>query len=126
MSNMQQDRVDRNYQVFRQTLPRILAGHRGEIALMHDGMIVAYSDTTADAYAAGRLWFGCDGVFSLQEVTDEPVYLGSAGFAVQPALPFRTEPKAGSYDVVRDDAAFGTHIREAIQILKAWWGDTPG
>lgn len=67
--------VDRNYDAFVRSLGTILPRHRGEYALMRHGKIVDYFDRPGSANVAGCERFA-DGVFSIQEVTDEPIDLG--------------------------------------------------
>ena len=71
----QRQEVDRNYDVFVRMLSDILADHRNQYALMRDGAIVAYFDKPGDAYREGVSRFE-DEIFSIQEVTDEPIDLG--------------------------------------------------
>jgi len=71
----QRREVDRNYDAFTRILGSILHEHRDELALMHDGSIVGYYDTPREALRAASELFP-DGVFSIQEVTDEPIDLG--------------------------------------------------
>lgn len=74
-SQRQRMEVDRNYDAFMKVLGSILADHRDQNALMKDGRIVGYFDRPGDAYRAGLVRFP-DGIFSIQEVTDEPIHLG--------------------------------------------------
>lgn len=67
--------VDRNYDAFVRLLAKILPKHRGQYALMRERKIVAYFDAPGDANIEGTNRFP-DGVFSIQEVTDEPIDLG--------------------------------------------------
>ncbi|MFL6858119.1 MAG: hypothetical protein ACJ8DZ_11670 [Allosphingosinicella sp.] len=71
----QRDQVDRNYDAFVRVLGSILADHRDQLALMRDGRIVGYFDTPREALRAAAEWFP-DGIFSIQDVTDEPIDLG--------------------------------------------------
>jgi hypothetical protein len=71
----QQSEVDRNYDAFVRLLADILPRHRDKLALMRDGKIVDYFDKPGDAYRAGLEHFP-DGIFSIQEVTEEPIDLG--------------------------------------------------
>jgi len=48
---------------------------------MHDGEIVEFFDTAADAFRAGQRLYQDQG-FSIQEVTDSEVALGSFSYAV--------------------------------------------
>ena len=74
-SDRQADEVDRNYEAFERMLPDILAAHRDQYALMKGREIVGFYDKPVDALKAGATLFG-DGIFSIQEVTDEPIDLG--------------------------------------------------
>ena len=67
--------VDRNYDAFMRRLGDILEDHRDELALMRDGEIVGYYSTPREALMAASEIFP-DGIFSIQEVTDEPIDLG--------------------------------------------------
>jgi hypothetical protein len=71
----QKQEVDRNYDVFMRMLRSLLPEHRDEYALMRDGKIVAFFVKPGDAYRTGVDNFA-DGIFSIQEVTDEPIDLG--------------------------------------------------
>ena len=67
--------VDQNYDSFMRLLGTILPKHRDELALMRDGKIVSYFHTPRQALHAASEMFP-DGIFSIQEVTDEPIDLG--------------------------------------------------
>jgi hypothetical protein len=56
-------------------LGSILDEHRYEYALMRHGRIVEFFCAPGDAYRAGVERFQ-DQIFSIQEVTDEPIDLG--------------------------------------------------
>ncbi len=71
----QQQEVDRNYDAFMRMLGAILPEHRDQLALMRDGRIVGYYDTPRQALSAASELFP-DEIFSIQEVTDEPIDLG--------------------------------------------------
>ncbi|HVL30164.1 MAG TPA: hypothetical protein VM326_05550 [Sphingomicrobium sp.] len=71
----QKREVDRNYDVFNRMLKELLPKHRDEYALMRDGKIIAFFEKPGDANRAGVEAFA-DGIFSIQEVTDEPIDLG--------------------------------------------------
>jgi hypothetical protein len=71
----QRAEVDRNYEAFVGMLATIVADHRDRLILMRNGSIVGYFDRPGDAYRAGVERFP-DGIFSIQEVTDEPIDLG--------------------------------------------------
>ena len=74
-ADRQRTEVDRNYAAFERLLGEILAEHRDQVALMRDGKIVAFFDKVSDALRDGWARFP-DGIFSIQEVTDEPIDLG--------------------------------------------------
>jgi len=67
--------VDRNYDRFVRILGTLLPEHRDQLALMREGEIVGFYDSPRDALKAAAEKFS-DGVFSIQEVTDEPIDLG--------------------------------------------------
>jgi len=71
----QKQQVDLNYDAFVRMLGGILDDHRDELALMRDGTIVGYYETPRAALQAADSMFP-DQVFSIQEVTDEPLDLG--------------------------------------------------
>jgi hypothetical protein len=75
----QQEQVKTNYTAFKKMLDKIIVEHRGQFALMHDGEIISYFDTSKDAFTAGQLLYGCiyeQGRYSVQEVTDKVINLG--------------------------------------------------
>lgn len=71
----QAQEVDRNYDFFMRTLSSYLAEHRNEFALIRHQAIVAFFEKPGDAYRTGMSRFS-DTLFSIQEVTDEPIDLG--------------------------------------------------
>ena len=76
MDREKQDReVDRNYDAFVRKLGSLLADHRNQFALMRDAEVVAFFHKPGDANRAGVERFP-DEIFSIQEVTDEPIDLG--------------------------------------------------
>lgn len=74
-SERQQREVDQNYDAFMAVLGSILVEHRNELALMRDREIVGYFKTPRELLVAASERFP-DGIFSVQEVTDEPLDLG--------------------------------------------------
>jgi hypothetical protein len=72
---LQKLQVDRNYDAFVRVLGKILEKHRDQLALMRDGKIVGYYGTPREALEAAIAKFP-DQIFSIQEVTDEPIDLG--------------------------------------------------
>jgi hypothetical protein len=67
--------VDQNYDAFVRMLGTILGEHRDQLALMRDGKVVDFYRTPREALEAAVDKFP-DGIFSIQEVTDEPIDLG--------------------------------------------------
>lgn len=74
-ADRQQLEVDRNYDAFTRMLGSILSEHRDQLALMRDGAIVGFYQTPREALQAAVALFP-DRIFSIQEVTDEPIDLG--------------------------------------------------
>lgn len=71
----QRQEVDLNYDAFVRLLATILKDHRDQLALMRHGEIVGFFETPRAALEAAAAKFD-DGIFSIQEVTDEPLDLG--------------------------------------------------
>jgi len=71
----QDEEVDRNYEAFKKLLPSILAQHRDKLALMRDEQIVGFFDSPRELLEAAYDRFA-DGIFSIQDVTDQPLDLG--------------------------------------------------
>jgi hypothetical protein len=76
-----QDQAGRNFEEFRKLLPDLLKSRPGKYALMHDGKIVDFFDTLADAVRFGHEKFGVPN-FSVQEITDKDVSLGAYSYAL--------------------------------------------
>jgi hypothetical protein len=56
-------------------LTSLLPEHRDQVALMRDERIVGFFDTAHEALKAAYERFP-DEIFSIQDVADEPLYLG--------------------------------------------------
>lgn len=67
--------VDQNYDAFQRVLASILTEHRDRYALMRDRAIIDIFDTPGEANREGTRRYA-DRIFSIQEVTDEPIDLG--------------------------------------------------
>jgi len=67
--------IDANFDSFQRQLQASLARHRGEYALLRHGEIVKFFVDPGAALTAGVKHFP-DGMFSIQEVSDEPLDLG--------------------------------------------------
>jgi hypothetical protein len=72
--------VDRNYDWFQRNLSRLLAEHAGEYALLKSEAVIGFYDGPGIAYRAGLARFP-DALFSIQQVTDEPIELGFMSLA---------------------------------------------
>ena len=71
-----QEEVDKNYTFFKKELPNLITQHRGEFVLIKEQTIEGYFKTFEEAFFAGKKKFE-DSQFSIQEVTEDPVDLGS-------------------------------------------------
>lgn len=71
----QKHEVDVNYDAFMRVLATLLPDHRDRYALMRDGAVVEIFDKPGDANVDGLRRYP-DEIFSIQEVTDEPIDLG--------------------------------------------------
>lgn len=74
-SAAQRAQIDENYDFLQRTLALLLPEHEGRYALLRDRTIVEFFDRAADAYGAALDRFP-DRIFSIQEVTAEPLDLG--------------------------------------------------
>ena len=76
-----QTEIDSNLVFFQEKLPELLAAHPGKYALIRHREIVGIYDTAVDAQITGQKFY-TDGLFSVQQVTDEPIDLGFFSHAV--------------------------------------------
>lgn len=67
--------IAKNFDSFQRTLAAILPSQRNRFALLRHGAIVDFFDTPGGADDAGNARFS-DGLYSIQQVTEEPVELG--------------------------------------------------
>jgi hypothetical protein len=81
MPETKQEQVIRNYAAFTEKLPLLLKEQPEKFALMRDGEIVEFFDTARDAYITGNRLYA-DGLFSIQQVINEPADLGFFSHAV--------------------------------------------
>ena len=73
--------VKRNYDAFKEELPTLLREHRNKFALMRDGEVVGFFDSSRDAALVGNSRYD-DGIYSVQKVTDQVEDLGYYSYAV--------------------------------------------
>lgn len=73
--------VDRNYDFFQRNLSRYLADQAGKYALLKSAAVIDFFEGPGEAYREGLRRFS-DGLFSVQQVTNEPVELGFYSVAV--------------------------------------------
>jgi hypothetical protein len=71
----QRAEIDHNYDFLQRNLARLLPEHEGQYVLMKSARIEGFFAKPGEAYRAGVQRFD-DGVFSIQEVTREPLDLG--------------------------------------------------
>jgi hypothetical protein len=67
--------IDANYDFFRRTLGDYLPEHHRQYAVIRHKRIVGFFDAVAEAGDAARRAYP-DGLFSIQQVMDEPIDLG--------------------------------------------------
>lgn len=67
--------IDANYDYFARNLAYFLNDHKGQYALLKDRQLVRFFEEPGTAYRFGKAEFP-DGIFSIQEVIEEPVDLG--------------------------------------------------
>lgn len=67
--------IAQNFDAFQRTLAALLPLQRNRFALIRHGSIVDFFDRPGAADAAGTAKFA-DGIYSIQQVTEEPVELG--------------------------------------------------
>ena len=72
--------VDANYDFLQRKLSAYLPDHEGEYALLKSRELVSFFPKPGDAYREGLRLFD-DGIFSIQEVTAEPLDLGFFSYA---------------------------------------------
>ncbi len=72
--------VDENYDFLQRNLSNLIPRQTGRYALLKSREIVSFYDRPGDAYRDGLRRFP-DGIFSIQEVTDEALDLGFFSYA---------------------------------------------
>ncbi len=72
--------VDANYDFLQRELANYLPAHHGEYALLKSRQLVGFFAKPGEAYREGLQRFE-DGIFSIQEVTAEPLDLGFFSYA---------------------------------------------
>lgn len=79
----QQQEVDHNFEIFQKKLENneIASDLFGKFALMKNGKIIDYFNTSEDANKAGNIAYD-DKLFSIQEVSAKIVNLGYYSYAV--------------------------------------------
>ena len=69
------EEIETNFQAFEKLLDSLLPSQAGRFAVLRDAHLVETFDNLNDAIAVAQRKFD-DGVFSIQEVTNEPLDLG--------------------------------------------------
>lgn len=67
--------ITQNFDAFQRSLAAILPMQRNRFALLRHGAIIGFFDKPGNADDEGAKRFA-DGIYSIQQVTDEPVELG--------------------------------------------------
>jgi hypothetical protein len=67
--------VDRNYDYFQRNLTTFMHDHAGEYAVLKARKVLEFFHRPGEAYRYAIATIP-DGIFSIQEVTDEPIDLG--------------------------------------------------
>jgi hypothetical protein len=75
------DEIAHNFDALQRSLGKYLATELNRYAMMRDRAVVAFFDTPSAADLAGAQRFQ-DGIYSIQQITDEPVEFGIYANAV--------------------------------------------
>lgn len=75
-----QTEIDQNLEFFKKKLPELLKDHRNRYALLHARSVSGIYDTIRDAQTAGDKLYP-DGMYSIQQVTDQAINLGFYSYA---------------------------------------------
>ncbi len=67
--------VDENYEAFSTLLPNLIEKHAGKFVVMRDKKPIHFFDTMRDAVVHATDKYD-DGLFSVQEITEEPIDMG--------------------------------------------------
>jgi hypothetical protein len=79
--DLSDEELDRNDAAFRAVLPELLKIHRGKFVVIRDGALLDAFESCRDAYVFGWSKYE-DERFSVQNVTDEPIYSGIFSYGV--------------------------------------------
>ena len=71
--------IDRNFDFFARNAAKFIEQHRGQFALLKDSSVVGFHDTVREAEREAAQF--SDGIYSIQEVSDDPVDLGFYTYA---------------------------------------------
>lgn len=74
-SDARRQEIDANYDYLQRTLALLLPEHEGQYALLKDRRVVGFYPRAADAYRDAMDRYP-DHLFSIQEITAEPLDLG--------------------------------------------------
>jgi len=75
------EEIERNYQYFEKILPEIEDEHQGDYVLLRQESIVAFFTTIVEAQIKALKLFN-DGIYSIQQVGQEPIELGFYSHAI--------------------------------------------
>ena len=69
-----QEEVHQNFLFFQGKIPELIKEHKGQQVLIRNQVIIGYFETVEDAFNSANQRFD-DGIYSIQEVRDEPIKL---------------------------------------------------
>ena len=75
MTDPLKQEIARNFDAFQRRLGEHLDQHGGEFALMKDGKVIGFFPSPGEADRVGWSQFE-DGLYSIQQITSEPIDLG--------------------------------------------------
>lgn len=81
MAEALEQEIDRNFDFFLRHLNRYLPDHLGQFALLKNCQVIDFFGKLIEAERVGNQRFP-DGIYSIQEVTDNPVDLGYMNYAI--------------------------------------------
>ena len=80
---LQQEEVDKNYEIFKKQYKNILNDYHGKrFILMSNGKVIAGFENWNDSIQSGRMLFKNKERFSIQEIESQPINLGYQSYAV--------------------------------------------
>lgn len=75
--------LEKNMAAYHEMREKLIAEYNGKIAIFSDGKLINVFNDFSDAYKFGIYVFG-EGKFSIREIRDKPLCLGSMGRFLKP------------------------------------------